>query len=115
MYKRQVDLFDGQGNKSNYGDRTVSLEDLVKQFDYEKDTNPVMMELARSYTDGVLKEIPYQFKANAYLYNKKLFRDAGIDKAPSNWTEFLDTCQKLKDSGVIPLTTDCLLYTSRCV
>lgn len=103
---QQVDLFDGQGNKSNYGDRTVSLEDLVKQFDYEKDTNPVMMELARSYTDGVLKEIPYQFKANAYLYNKKLFRDAGIDKAPSNWTEFLDTCQKLKDSGVIPLTTD---------
>ena len=29
--EQQVDLFDGQNNKSNYGDRIISLEDLVKE------------------------------------------------------------------------------------
>lgn len=103
---QQVDLFDGQSNKSNYGDRTISLEELVKSADYEKDTNPVMIELARSYYDGELKEVPYQIKANGYLYNKALFRQAGIESAPATWEEFLDVCQQLKDAGITPLTTD---------
>ena len=104
--KQQVDFFDGQGNKSNYGDRIISLEDLVKESDYESRSNPTMMNLFRSYNEGVLKEIPYQFKANAYFYNKKLFKEAGIDKVPTNWDEFLATCQKLKDAGITPITTD---------
>jgi len=103
---QQVDLFDGQSNKSNYGDRTISLEELVKNADYEKNTNPVMMELARSYYDGELKEVPYQIKANGYLYNKALFEQAGIKGVPANWEEFLDACQKLQDAGITPLTTD---------
>ena len=103
---QQIDFFDGAGNKSNYGDRIISLEDLVKEHNYEPRTNPTMMALFRSYNDGVLKEIPYQFKSNAYLYNKKLFKQAGIEKAPANWDEFLAACQKLKDAGIIPLTTD---------
>ena len=103
---QQVDFFDGQGNKSNYGDRIISLEDLVKEHNYEPRSNPTMMALFRSYNDGVLKEIPYQFKSNAYLYNKKLFKQAGIEKVPTNWDEFLAACKKLKDAGIIPLTTD---------
>lgn len=103
---QQVDLFEGASNKSNFGDRTISLEDIVKNADYEKDTNPVMMKLARSYYDGTLKEIPYQLKGNGYLYNKELFKQAGIENAPANWEEFLDACQKLKDAGITPITTD---------
>ena len=103
---QQIDFFDGRGNKSNYGDRIISLEELAKARNYEENTNPVMMTLFRSYHGGALKEIPYQFKANGYLYNKKLFKKAGIEKAPANWQEFVDACQKLKDSGVVPLTTD---------
>lgn len=103
---QQVDFFDGQGNKSNYGDRIINLEDLVKEHNYEPRTNPTMIALFRSYHDGVLKEIPFQFRANAYLYNKKLFKQAGIDKAPANWDEFLTACQKLKDAGITPITTD---------
>lgn len=103
---QQIDIVDGQNNKSNLGDRTISLEDLVKKNDYEKRSNPALMKLCRSYTDGVLKEIPYQYKANAYLYNKALFKQAGIEAAPKNWQEFLDACQKLKDAGITPLTVD---------
>ena len=55
---QQVDFFDGAGNKSNYGDRIISLEDIVKEHNYEPRTNPTMMALFRSYNDGVLKEIP---------------------------------------------------------
>lgn len=103
---QQVDIFEGTNNKSNFGDRIISLEELVRNANYENDTNPIMMELARSYYDGTLKEIPYQLKGNGYLYNRELFKQAGIEKAPANWNDFLETCQKLKDAGITPLTTD---------
>lgn len=104
---QQVDMFDGAQNKSNYGDRVMCLEDLVAENDYEKDTNPVLMELSRSYyDDGQLYEIPYQMKANGYMYNKGLFEQAGITEVPSTWDEFVEVCQKLKDAGITPLTTD---------
>ena len=104
---QQVDMFDGMANKSNYGERIMCLEELAKAADYEKDTNPVMLELCRSYyEDGKLYEIPYQLKANLYLYNKDLFDQAGVTAVPTNWDEFLDVCQKLKDAGITPLTTD---------
>ena len=103
---QQVDMFNGAGNMSNYGERIISLEKLVADADYEKDSNPTLIALCRSYHNGELKEIPYQMKSNAYMYNKTLFKQAGIEKAPANWAEFLDACQKLSDAGIIPLTTD---------
>lgn len=104
---QQVDMFDGAGNKSNYGDRIISLEDVVAAADYEKDTNPSLMALCRSYySDGKLYEIPYQMKANGYMYNKALFAQAGITEVPSTQEEFVAACQKLLDAGITPLTTD---------
>lgn len=104
---QQVDMFDGAGNKSNYGDRVISLEDLIAEHDYEKDTNAALWALNRSYyEDGETREIPYQMKSNGYVYNKDLFDQAGITEVPSNWAEFLDVCQKLVDAGITPLTTD---------
>lgn len=104
---QQVDLFDGAQNKSNYGERILCLEDMVKEHDYEKDTNPALMTLSRSYyDDGKLYEIPYQMKANGYMYNKALFEKAGITTVPKTWDEFVQACQKLKDAGITPLTTD---------
>ena len=48
------------------------------------------MELSRSYyVDSKLYEIPYQMKANGYMYNKALFEQAGITEVPvlgrSSW------------------------------
>lgn len=104
---QQVDLFEGNSNKSNYGDRIVSLEDVVAAADYEKDSSPVLMELMRSYyEDGQLREIPYQMKANGYMYNKDLFSLAGITKVPETMGEFLADCELLKEAGITPLTTD---------
>ncbi len=38
------------------------------------------------------------------LYNKELFKNAGLDPEapPATWDELLETCGKLKESGVIP-------------
>ena len=55
---QQVDLFDGAGNKSNYGDRIISVEDLMSD-EYEAAGNAAMMALCRSYyADGQTREIP---------------------------------------------------------
>lgn len=98
---QKVDMFDGAGNKSNFGDRIVSVEELMTSTDYEKDGNAAMMALCRSYyTDGKTREIPYQMKGNGFLYNKALFRQAGIDSVPTNWAEFEAVCQKLLDAGI---------------
>lgn len=65
---QKVDLFDGAGNKSNFGDRIVSVEDLMAAADYEKDGNAAMMALCRSYyDDGKTREVPYQMKGNGFL------------------------------------------------
>ena len=104
---QKIDMWDGPHNKSNFGDRLLKLDDLIEKNDYEKDTNPVLWDLLRSYyDDGGTYEIPYQMKANGYLYNKKHFEEAGIEEAPKTWDEFLTACEKLKESGVIPITTD---------
>ena len=103
---QKVDLFDGQGNKSNYGERIVPLDDYVDEGFLSK-SNPTLIELTRSYyKDGKLYELPFQFKGNAYLYNKGLFKKAGISTVPKTWKDFLDVCEKLKAAGITPLTTD---------
>ncbi len=104
---QQVDMFDGAGNKSNYGDRIMCLEDLVKEHDYEKLTNPVLMELCRSYySDGKLYEVPYQMKANGYMYNfgMHLARMIGSDEVKKvvndgTWDrpEVLETAKAFED------------------
>lgn len=104
---QQVDLFESNSNKANYGDRIMCLEDLVSEHDYEKNTNPVLMKLCRGYSkDGKLYEIPYQMRANLWLYNKDLFDKAGVKEAPQTWDQLLDVCQKLKEAGITPITTD---------
>lgn len=104
---QQVDMFDGASNKSNFGDRLYALDALAESTDYMKEANSVLMGLVKSYyTDGKLYEIPYQMKANAYLYNKALMEQAGVTDVPDTWEDFLAVCQKLKDAGITPLTTD---------
>ena len=103
---QQVDLFDGAGNKSNYGDRIISVEDLMSD-EYEASGNAAMMALCRSYyADGQTREVPYQMKGNGVFYNKDLFAQAGIDFVPANWADFVKACEMLKAAGITPLTTD---------
>jgi len=48
----------------------------------------------------------YAYSPDAWIggifYNKALFEEAGIEKEPETWDEFIECCQKLKEIGVEP-------------
>jgi len=53
--------------------------------------------------DGKQYGVPYTYYNWGIYYRKDLFEKAGITATPKTWAEFLDTCQKLKASGVAPI------------
>ena len=56
--------------------------------------------------DQGLYAVPYQPYVVAVFYNREHFEQAGISETPGSWSEFLDVCAKLKESGFTPLTID---------
>ena len=57
--------------------------------------------------EGQCYGIPYMANAQGVLYNKKVFKDAGIDKLPTTPTEFLDDLKLIKEkTDAIPLYTN---------
>lgn len=63
-----------------------------------------MLEQGGFIWDGKLYGIPIDSTSLVgVFYNKTVFANAGIDKTPANWKEFLDVCDKIKASGVTPL------------
>ena len=53
--------------------------------------------LAASKLNGKLYGLPYRAESHALLYNKGLFREAGLDpdKPPQTWSELLEAAKKL--------------------
>ncbi|MEG1430183.1 MAG: ABC transporter substrate-binding protein [Oscillospiraceae bacterium] len=109
-----IDLFDEDIDRVNttFAPYLFDLEELSKKYDYEKTANPGLIQACRDAAGGSLKTIPYQPNVFNFFYNKGLFEAAGITAEPKTWAEFLDVCQKLKDSGVIPITCDDAYMTS---
>lgn len=56
--------------------------------------------------DGKLYGIPVSMDFWVIYYNKKLFKDAGIDKLPTTLDELYALIPKFKAKGIIPMTTD---------
>lgn len=47
--------------------------------------------------------IPVSFTTTGLWYNKKFFKDSGIEAEPKNWNEFLQACEKLKGKNITPM------------
>lgn len=62
-------------------------------------------QAAETFWDGKQWGWPYYQLGNVFVYNKKMFAEAGADpnNPPKTWDEFIDVCQKLKDKGYMPL------------
>ena len=105
---QQIDLFDEDVDRVNgtWGQYLLDLEDYVADGYEEEHGNAVLFKIARDVAGGTLKSIPYQPSVFCFMYNKALFDQAGIESVPTTWDEFLDTCAKLKDAGITPLTCD---------
>ncbi len=103
-----IDLFDEDIDRVNttWGSYLLDLEELAKANDYESTANAGLMAACREVAGGTLKSIPYQPNVFAYFYNADIFEEAGVTAVPTTWTEFLDTCQKIKDAGYTPITND---------
>jgi raffinose/stachyose/melibiose transport system substrate-binding protein len=56
--------------------------------------------------DGKLYGIPVSADAWIIYYNKKLFKDAGVDHVPTTLDELYALIPKFKARGIIPMTTD---------
>lgn len=103
-----IDMFDEDVDRVNgtWGAYLMDLEEMAKASDYEKTANPQMIRLCRDLGGGKLMTIPYQPNAFVFFYNQDIFDEAGVTAVPQTWDEFLAVCQKIKDAGKIPITSD---------
>lgn len=104
----KVDIFDTDYAliSKTFNKYVVDVTDMVEESGLSQHILPVLLETAKGYTGGALKVIPYQPYTSGVWYNKDMFEAAGIEKAPETFDELLEVCQKLKDSGVNPMTCD---------
>lgn len=56
--------------------------------------------------EGKLYGITTGNSTSGIVYNKQAFADAGITELPKTWDEFLAACEKLKQQGIIPLSSN---------
>ena len=47
--------------------------------------------------------VPLNYHYSGMFYNKKVFKEAGINQMPNNWNQFLNLCEKLKSKGFTPI------------
>lgn len=79
--------------------RAVDLSDEIWVDNYS------IFSKEQSSVDGKVYGMTYYDTTTDYylIYNKKLFAAAGIDGIPESYDEFADDCEKLKNSGVVPI------------
>ncbi len=56
--------------------------------------------------DGHTYLIPYTLITVAFWYDKRNFEDAGVEKPPETWEEFLEVCAQLEEYGLPPIAED---------
>lgn len=103
----KFDIFedDYQRIANVYADYTYDLTDMAKAVDYDSFSYPCLNNQVIAWT-GHLNSIVEQPQVGGVFYDKDAFEKAGITAEPKTWDEFLDVCQKLKDSGVSPIAQD---------
>ncbi len=53
--------------------------------------------------NGEYYGVPWSWGAVGMFYNKALFAQAGIEKTPETWTEFIEVVKTLKAAGITPI------------
>jgi len=69
--------------------RDIFVPGLLDQYKYE----------------GKTYLIPHTLITIAFWYDKRIFRNAGVD-TPTTWKEYLEACEKIKATGVAPIAQD---------
>ena len=66
------------------------------------------LNLVRDPTTGEMFMMPYQSVQTFWTYNKKIFREAGINDVPikPTWDQFISWNEKIKKAGYIPIAIE---------
>jgi len=81
-----------------------------KDYVYDLSKEDFMKAIAPSALQGVTVDgkilgYPFLVQSHSFIYNKKVFRDAGIAELPKTLKEFEAAAQKLQAAGVQPFAT----------
>lgn len=79
----------------------MPLDDLLKEDGWYDTFNAGYFDSLK-YEDQIVG-LPIEGAGACVFYNKDIFAAAGVEELPSNWEEFKDVCQKLKDAGYTPI------------
>ena len=82
---------------------TLDLTDYLAK-DTEWKDSYIPAALGSFIYDNKTWGIPTRFDAMLYAYNKELFTQAGIEKTPETWDEFIAICEKLQGAGITPFS-----------
>lgn len=80
-------------------DQLQDLSPWTKEMPYFQSLSPAHRKLGE--LDGKLYGLPFSAEGSVLVYNKKLFREAGLDpeKPPKNWGEITDAAVKIRALG----------------
>lgn len=82
--------------------------DLAPYIEKDPEFKSVFVDQSLAYNtrpDGSVVSLPFAYVKYAYMfYNKEVFNNAGVTEVPANWDEFVAACDKIKESGVTPIS-----------
>ena len=73
----------------------VRLDQFSDFHDYNLERVPAVLMKTFASSDGHYYQLPWKTNPTMVMYNKRMFRDAGIDKLPRTYSELLEAGAKL--------------------
>lgn len=114
-----IDVIESSGIPDRMGEGfCMNITEYVEATSLDEIITPGLISyVKRMASDGdSWYYVPSQPFVGTVFYNKAIFAEAGIEKLPTTWAEFMDCCQKILDAGYAPMTIDdaymSLLYTA---
>ncbi len=104
--KENIDIIEDDYQRiANTYPNILDLTDMANAVNYDSFSYACLNNQVIEWV-GHLNSIVEQPQIGGIFYDKAAFEKAGVTSVPATWAEFLDACQKIKDSGVGPIAQD---------
>lgn len=84
--------------------------EVYRDYWYDLTNEPCMKNIEPAALAGVklggrITGFPFILQAYSFIYNKKVFAEAGITKLPRTLKDYSEVCERLKSKGITPFST----------